>query len=428
MARATSCVRSFCGRLTGRPPNIEGDSLLTLDQAARACGDLPSERSVQQVHAIRQEFSQLQTALTQAAGAGAAGNFTLQSIQRRLDELEETLQAGRCRSLNSSLISTCVGSNDARLSESSAVSSNCQDSSGMVAEHHKIDRPSRMSTQQMFAAWCRCVWCARRSRSVGSECSFGDGRLDAPVLSSIPEDLQCSAHASETDSVQTITVSADLGDPLDPMSIAGCPIWSKIRRDGFPMADLFPLQTHEFPSNSYSLQQIWKIFSGEDEEWPPVKTFCAMGVTFISVTPWEPLHGRAAEGLPGTLQGGLVRRAHFNMPLKPLPLAPKCTRVTVIYHLRGGSPGEPVVLTNYSDSHDVPFGSCFSVQGQMRFSTLPGSEGRVLLEQTLGFHWHKRCMVKGIVEKSTRSEVAASFKTMLGLLPDPDTSANGEAV
>jgi len=264
---------------------------------------------------------------------------------------------------------------------------------------------------------------------VGNRCDIGDSRLDAPVLSSLPEDLACSAHVPETAQAPAVTIETNVGDSSDPMSIAGCQLWSEIRRCGYPVVAMSHLQTCDITNKSLSLAQIWDVLSGKDEEWPPVKTFSTMGVTSISLTPWEPLRGsNAADGLVDAAQGGLVRRLHMRLPLKPLPMAPKSTRVTVIYHLRGGSQGEPVVLTSHTVSHDVPFGSCFSVQGQMSFSAPQGAEGGMVAVYSIGFQWHHRVMIKGIIEKSTRSEVASSFKTLLTFLPSPGTSPNAGAV
>uniref|UniRef100_A0A7S2I2Z6 Uncharacterized protein n=1 Tax=Zooxanthella nutricula TaxID=1333877 RepID=A0A7S2I2Z6_9DINO len=138
---------------------------------------------------------------------------------------------------------------------------------------------------------------------------------------------------------------------------------------------------------------------------------------------------------------------HMGLPLKPQPLAPKQTRLSIVYCLSGDlRNGGPLVLSEMSKSLDVPYATSFTVQSQ-HVLMLPGSDpafspdaddglqgdwqqGRdrgdnaLEVDNLVGVQWHGRCMVKGIVEAASIAEAKEASKVLCRLIRE-DLSAAG---
>jgi len=187
------------------------------------------------------------------------------------------------------------------------------------------------------------------------------------------------------------------GDPSDPASFNGCPVLADARkRGGLPAVLQQTLKTGDrLPGDGVmTLASVRAQMLREDESWPFLRVWKEdMNIEVLHLSSWMPL----ANG------DGFIRRLHMRLPLKPLPMAPKSTRVSIIYHLKGGENGEPLVVTDRTYTIDVPYGTCFMVQGDWSFTEAEPGEG-VGLERSIGIDWSSRVVLKGIIERTTRSE------------------------
>merc|ERR1719498_1090322 len=91
-------------------------------------------------------------------------------------------------------------------------------------------------------------------------------------------------------------------------------------------------------------------------------------------------------------------------------MAPKQTRITVIYHLTGGENGEPLVLTDRAWSLDVPYSNSFMVQGCTTFKQ--GAEG-VEAQRVMGLDWSSWTSLKGVIERASRGEGVIFFDKLM---------------
>jgi len=169
------------------------------------------------------------------------------------------------------------------------------------------------------------------------------------------------------------------------------------------------------------------IITSRDEESPITRLWRSQNVhSWLQEEPWVPLHEEPqASGL-------LVRSLYLWLPLKPQPLAPKRTRIFMIYCLSGNPEGDELVLTALSTSLDVPYSSSFMVQVEHIFSLhdsvtsddsiedceLPGGQYRLEVDIRFGVLWSSSCMVKGIIEAASRQETVACSKELVTFMAE----------
>lgn len=419
------CVRAICGHITGRRSSHD-DCLLdaTCPQAALHCRSLPAEPGLQRLQAIQQQCSVLGPELAGLRGAAAeSSSRALRDIRGHLDQLEAILQAHRCGDIEDarcSVVSTQAGSDALRLSEVSEASS--VDS---ASEHLQLNTGAiavrRLSIHERFAAFCRCAWCRRRSVVAGQHGRRVNGGLETPVFESAPQ-AQPRVAENACVAARPEAVNSDSECAEDPTSLAGCPILAEFKSClGPPKVQATPIVTQTFPDKNLSLDQVWQALLRSDDEWPVMKVWQMLGVTVLSATPWEPLGAATSDGE----DPGFLRRLHLRLPLKPQPLAPKSTRITVVYHIRRYYKGELVVLTDQCRSWDVPYGKCFDVQGQLMLRH--GPEGGTTAAKFLGIRWYQRVMVRSIIERAVKNEATEFFWKLADVMPGAGVSLSGEA-
>merc|ERR1740121_398347 len=119
------------------------------------------------------------------------------------------------------------------------------------------------------------------------------------------------------------------------------------------------------------------------------QTWREAGGSHLELRQWEPCP-----------DGGVLLTATMTLRLKPRPMAPKQTRVVLVYHLPAEGEGD-LVLTELSRSLDVPYKDSFEVYAQQTFSI---ADGTLAIATSLGVRWRTGCMVKRFVEKASQEE------------------------
>mmetsp|Transcript_11024 Transcript_11024/g.16532 ORF Transcript_11024/g.16532 Transcript_11024/m.16532 type:complete len:99 (-) Transcript_11024:93-389(-) len=83
-----------------------------------------------------------------------------------------------------------------------------------------------------------------------------------------------------------------------------------------------------------------------------------------------------------------------------------------------------------SKSLDVPYASSFIVLGKFVFRDSAEGEGGVALDCHIGWLWLGRCMVRGIIESTSRKEAVETCRELAGLLCEalaPGAESGGQA-
>lgn len=177
------------------------------------------------------------------------------------------------------------------------------------------------------------------------------------------------------------------------------------------------------------------LLSPESDSWLH-KLWRMQGVEeILAITPWEHFHA-ALDGVEV-----MVRSLHFVVPLKPRPMAPKQTRMSIVYCLTSDPKEGTLTINNISQSLDIPF--TFNIQARTVYQRrdgnivdhgggpqqmIPGKSVTVSLASSMGIQWLGRCMVKGMVETAASSEATEASKRVAQLVQEELMSKSGIAI
>lgn len=469
-----NCVKLFCGRLSGRRhfADLDGQLLLSPgpDETVRC-----AEQGLRQVARLRQTCDALSPVLTGAmamkpATATVAGEVALSAIRARLTELEAMLRAVAvpCDATSSPMPGTALAPRRRRIRE--VVS--CIAAEG----NERTWRPGRLVITNeglhfegkqdvakevdnvQIVPWYDVQQVSTRDPTLqvdtasnvacGSllyeadlnlrrppgrlrlqfgageplrtlsalwreEGSHGDGLAGIPV-STINESTSSQSSSPKAPEVTQAQFPSQKGSAMEAcegllgdLLRAGCKPTCQVRSVYRAPVQLPPGKT---------LADVFMELSRNDDESMIARLWQARNVTEWAALPWQP-HGK-----------DLIRKLTFRLPLRPQPLAPKNTRMAVIYHLSRGGDGTdgaatgPIVFTEMTRSLDVPYASSFSVQIQHVFSGSPGTTAgganEIEVDNLVGVAWTSRCMVKSLVESSASSETVIGSKAVIGQLLD----------
>merc|ERR1719323_1190518 len=96
-------------------------------------------------------------------------------------------------------------------------------------------------------------------------------------------------------------------------------------------------------------------------------------------------------------------------------MAPKETRISLVYYLKSEGAEGPVSLTSITRSIDVPYASSFCVINNWIFKNQPDGFQN---ETMIGINWLGRCMVRGIIEKQSASESKEGASALVAMLAE----------
>ena len=114
-----------------------------------------------------------------------------------------------------------------------------------------------------------------------------------------------------------------------------------------------------------SVQQYHDHFLADSASFSVSEVHRLNGDTDITTSAWEEEEGHqqqaeaAAVVIPHGTEGTVLRRVRLIMPLDPMPLAPKQTRVEKVQHYAQFGPSPLLVVESSSQSLDVPYGTYF---------------------------------------------------------------------
>jgi len=149
------------------------------------------------------------------------------------------------------------------------------------------------------------------------------------------------------------------------------------------------------------------MFSTNGRENPIMRLHDRMGAQNMVERDWEPL------------AGGRVKCLHFVQPLKPQPMAPEKTRVSLVYFLCPSAEGSKVILQKVTRALDIPYANSFRVHHEHTFVEAPSDKGpQVSVDMGLGINWVDRCFVKQIIESSTRRETLESMQDFMDCISE----------
>ncbi|CAE7674784.1 U2SURP [Symbiodinium pilosum] len=150
-----------------------------------------------------------------------------------------------------------------------------------------------------------------------------------------------------------------------------------------------------------TIEKVRQMFSTNGPSNPILRLHAKMGAQNMVERDWEPL------------AGGLVKCLHFVQPLKPQPMAPEKTRVSLVYFLCP-TQGSQVVLQKVTRALDIPYANSFRVHHEHIFSEATAeTKPQVTVDLALGINWVDRCFVKQIIESSTRRETLESMQDFM---------------
>ncbi|CAJ1356415.1 unnamed protein product, partial [Effrenium voratum] len=153
----------------------------------------------------------------------------------------------------------------------------------------------------------------------------------------------------------------------------------------------------------FTVAKVRQLLAGNGPNNPILRLHARAGVQNMEERDWEPL-GR-----------GQMKCLHFVLPLKPQPMAPEKTRVTVVYFLCPEQ--DRVVLQKVTRALDIPYANSFRVYHEHTF-TEDAEDKQVVLDLALGIGWIDRCFVKQIIESSTRRETVESGQDLVEALTE----------
>uniref|UniRef100_A0A7S1S678 VASt domain-containing protein n=1 Tax=Alexandrium catenella TaxID=2925 RepID=A0A7S1S678_ALECA len=177
----------------------------------------------------------------------------------------------------------------------------------------------------------------------------------------------------------------------DEVAQAWAPILQEYEEGGWMLApELHRVHSEELSHPSLNVRRVHKELRRVDGDSALVRLWRGKNVTELTQPAWAPLGE------------GLARCFGLRLPLKPLPLAPKSTRVSTCYHLSSDG-ARSTELAWMSKSLDVPYASAFLVTGKFVFRQ--DAKG-VSLDCYVGWQWLDRCMVKYVIQSESRAETA----------------------
>lgn len=219
--------------------------------------------------------------------------------------------------------------------------------------------------------------------------------------------------ASPGEAIQELFDGATKGRiPASFASVApDCPLLVEVQTHNGPavVPQLSTIHSLFLSEKELPLTQVFEELQKTGEESPIRKLWHECKLKDVSVKGWNPIQGGH----------GFTLRVHGVLPLKPQPMAPKETRITIVYHLTEPTDGT-IVITEKSKTFDVPYCDSFFVVGRTRITLRENnSAGKsVFAEKLIGIDWVGRCMVKGIIERNVKSEGVENFKCVMGFVTD----------
>eukprot|EP00811_Abedinium_folium_P030260 NODE_4835_length_1840_cov_10.939288.p1 GENE.NODE_4835_length_1840_cov_10.939288~~NODE_4835_length_1840_cov_10.939288.p1 ORF type:complete len:399 (-),score=116.44 NODE_4835_length_1840_cov_10.939288:539-1735(-) len=200
-----------------------------------------------------------------------------------------------------------------------------------------------------------------------------------------------------------------------------CPFLAEFRRHAGAAArpPMERAMAMPFPEADAMLSELHLLLRAVGEECVIMRYYKTMGAYDIRMRPWEKIADN----------GGYITRLHMMLPLDPRPMAPKQTRLTIVYHLSEDGVN-PIVLTDMSKSLDVPYSESFLthsstvIAGPNMHATVSSKDsppllaGQIATEKLCGVAWLGRCIVKGLVERAVRDENAVKGQRFVNILAE----------
>jgi len=443
---ATFC-RNVC-RLTGRRlagpdscspllPNNTGVAAATAAAATRA-----ARRGLAQIRSICRQCDELAPlvleALATSTTGSAAGQVQLSAIRSRLEDLALALVEAQSEAEEASAraragvreVVQCIA---AAGSDSSAWCSGCMTLSDAGFEFKSVQGQAWSGDLQLVA-WSDVARVGTREPEAGRQGGGLSGRMyEADLdLCRPPGRLRLQfGYAQPVRWLDALWKAARasrgrIAAPASPPPVPG------IDAFGQELAESWTSTLSDFQRNgcrpTVELQQVHRVASlpcpgvtaaNVREELERTDGDCALMRLWHGKSVTEFLHPSWAP-----MGGGLARCFSLRLPLKPIPMAPKSSRLLILYHLSGSA--ETTALAWISQSLDVPYASSFLLMGTFVFR----QEGEgVAMEAHLGWLWRGRCMIKGIIQSQSRSETAEIGAELTGhicdiLAPTPRAGSN----
>lgn len=449
---AGKCVKRFCNRVSGRHIVDDLDGQLLATNGSSSAAVRSAELGLRQVGRLRQGCDALAPLVSVAlsetpATASTAGEVTLSAIRTRLTELEAMLRlaaAGRNEPLPTPGAKGTATRRSRRIREvASCIAREGNEKTWRPGHLLLTTEGLRFEAKEEAAGakkvqmipWYEIVQVVTRhpeqqqeqaGRGAGAvgrsllheaelELRRPPGRLRLQFGAAGPLrtlDVLWQEERGNGDGLAGIPAVPSESLPVTEASPKGSPMEAcdalieELRRTGgLPTCELSSCyKTSLQMSQGRALAQVYEQLKRSDEDSTLARMWRARNVTEWDIRPWE------------AFGADFVCRVMFRLPLRPQPLTPKTTRMGIVYHLRrGASFEEPVIFTVMSRSLDVPYATVFTVQIQHIFS-VAGEE--VEVDNIVGVGWSGRCMVRSIVESSSRSETVIGSKALVENLLD----------